>query len=226
MRSPEGGVELTVSDQGSGIDPSFLPHVFDRFRQEETSSNRRFGGLGVGLAIAQAIVHAHGGTIGVESEGRGRGCRFRVAFPSTRLSEQSSGSNPRLPAQTAAAPSLPVVLVLESDPSNRDHLVRLCESLGFPTTAAADEAEAHEIGDRMRPGVFLIPSSSSSGPDGLMEAVMRKRSGERIRFIAVTDSRSASEHRRLAGAGFSQVIVRPVRRTVLERVLSERQEPS
>ena len=226
-RSHAGGVELTVSDQGSGIDPSFLPHVFERFRQEETSSNRRFGGLGVGLAIAQAIVGAHGGTIGVESEGKGRGCRFRVAFPATRLSDSSSGSMQRLhPQQAADAPPLPVVLVLESDPANRDHLVRLCESLGFQTTAAADEAEANEIGGRIRPGVFLIPSNSSSGPDGIMQALMRTRSGERIRFIAVTDSESDSEHRRLAGEGFAEVIVRPVRRTVLERVLAEPQEPS
>ncbi|MEO6324388.1 MAG: ATP-binding protein, partial [Thermoanaerobaculia bacterium] len=216
-----GGAELTVSDQGSGIDPSFLPHVFDRFRQEETSSNRRFGGLGVGLAIAQAIVGAHGGTIGVESEGRGRGCRFHVTFPATRRPISSSGSTPRLVPRPAESSPLPVVLVLESDPSNRDHLVRLCESLGFQTTAAADEAEAHEMGERIRPGVLLIPANASSGPDGLMESMQRKRGGERLRFIAVTDSKSDSEHRRLAGAGFSQVIVRPARRTMLERALSD-----
>ncbi len=77
----DGGVDLVVEDEGAGIDPAFLPHVFDRFRQEETSSSRRYGGLGVGLSIARAIVEAHGGRIEVESEGRDRGARFRVAFP-------------------------------------------------------------------------------------------------------------------------------------------------
>ncbi len=70
-----------MEDEGHGIDPEFLPLVFDRFRQEETSSNRRFGGLGVGLAIARAIVVAHGGTIVAESEGRERGSRFRRHLP-------------------------------------------------------------------------------------------------------------------------------------------------
>ncbi|MFI5180579.1 MAG: GAF domain-containing protein [Thermoanaerobaculia bacterium] len=76
-----GGVELVVEDEGSGIDPVFLPHVFDRFRQEESSSSRRYGGLGVGLSIARAIVEAHDGTIEAASEGRNRGARFRVLFP-------------------------------------------------------------------------------------------------------------------------------------------------
>ena len=79
--SPGGGVELIVTDEGAGIDPSFLPYVFDRFRQEESSTSRRFGGLGVGLSIVRAIVEAHGGSIEAASEGRGHGARFRVTFP-------------------------------------------------------------------------------------------------------------------------------------------------
>ena len=85
-RVPGGGLEIAVEDEGHGIGPEFLPLVFDRFRQEETSSNRRFGGLGIGLAIARAIVIAHGGTIVAESEGRERGSLFRVTFPPERVS--------------------------------------------------------------------------------------------------------------------------------------------
>jgi len=81
----DGGVDLVVEDEGAGIDPAFLPHVFDRFRQEETSSSRRYGGLGVGLSIARAIVEAHGGRIEVESPGRDRGSCFRVTFPPQRV---------------------------------------------------------------------------------------------------------------------------------------------
>ncbi len=80
-RPSDGGVELIVEDEGAGIDASFLPHVFDRFRQEESSSSRRYGGLGVGLSIARAIVEAHGGTIEAASEGRNLGARFRVVLP-------------------------------------------------------------------------------------------------------------------------------------------------
>ena len=85
-RSANGGVELVVEDQGVGIDASFLPHVFERFRQEESSSNRRFGGLGIGLSIARAIVEAHGGTISAASPGRARGARFSVQFPPAPVS--------------------------------------------------------------------------------------------------------------------------------------------
>lgn len=84
-RVPGGGLEIAVEDEGHGIDPQFLPLVFDRFRQEETSSNRRFGGLGIGLAIARGIVLAHGGTIVAESEGRKLGSRFRITFPAGRV---------------------------------------------------------------------------------------------------------------------------------------------
>jgi signal transduction histidine kinase len=88
-RVPGGGLEIAVEDEGHGIDPEFLKLVFERFRQEETSSNRRFGGLGIGLAIARAIVLAHGGTIVAESEGRERGSRFRVTFPADRVMARS-----------------------------------------------------------------------------------------------------------------------------------------
>jgi signal transduction histidine kinase len=84
-RSEDGGLELVVADEGHGIEPEFLPHVFERFRQEETSSSRRYGGLGVGLSIARAIAEAHGGTIAAESEGREKGSRFRVTFPRERV---------------------------------------------------------------------------------------------------------------------------------------------
>ena len=84
-RAGDGGLELAVADEGHGIDPEFLPHVFERFRQEETSSSRRYGGLGVGLSIARAIVEAHGGSIAAESEGREKGSRFRVKFPRERV---------------------------------------------------------------------------------------------------------------------------------------------
>ncbi|HEV8267383.1 MAG TPA: HAMP domain-containing sensor histidine kinase, partial [Thermoanaerobaculia bacterium] len=88
-RASKGGLELEVQDRGVGIDPAFLPFVFDRFRQEQSAPNRRFGGLGVGLTIARAIVEAHGGTIQATSEGHGRGSRFVVWFPPERFAKPS-----------------------------------------------------------------------------------------------------------------------------------------
>jgi signal transduction histidine kinase len=108
-RAAGGGVELLVVDEGSGIDPSFLPHVFDRFRQEDAAPSRRFGGLGVGLSIAQAIVEAHGGRIEAESEGRDRGARFRVLFPPESVSRSGAFRRAQLlsPKDAAAEEGLP-----------------------------------------------------------------------------------------------------------------------
>lgn len=95
----DGGVELVVEDEGTGIDPAFLPHVFDRFRQEETSSSRRYGGLGVGLSIVRVIVEAHGGRIEAESEGRDRGARFRVNFPPKSVVRSGAFRRKQLPGR-------------------------------------------------------------------------------------------------------------------------------
>ena len=84
-------VEIRVTDTGIGIEPEFLPHVFERFRQGEQASRREYGGLGLGLSIARQLVEAHQGTIAVESEGAGRGTTFIVTLPecSTRRAEDA-----------------------------------------------------------------------------------------------------------------------------------------
>ena len=74
-------VEITINDTGQGIDPELLPHVFDRFRQSDSSSTRRHGGLGLGLAIVRQLVELHGGMVKAESPGEGEGATFKVILP-------------------------------------------------------------------------------------------------------------------------------------------------
>ena len=92
-------VEITVSDTGTGIDPEFLPHVFERFRQADVGSRRRYGGLGLGLAIVRHLVELHGGTVTAESPGSDRGATFRVRLPVRPVTK------PVEPAHDAAAPA-------------------------------------------------------------------------------------------------------------------------
>src|SRR6185436_10433478 len=78
---------LEVRDSGEGISAEFLPHIFEKFRQAEAGSARRFAGLGLGLAITRQLVESHGGTISVHSEGRGKGAMFRVKLPNLKAAE-------------------------------------------------------------------------------------------------------------------------------------------
>jgi signal transduction histidine kinase len=93
LRCVEDSIEVTVSDTGKGIKPDFLPHVFERFRQEDSSSTRKHGGLGLGLAIVRYMVEAHGGSITVESQGEGKGASFTVTLPAARRTGEESGLN-------------------------------------------------------------------------------------------------------------------------------------
>jgi signal transduction histidine kinase len=82
-----GDAVLTVEDTGAGIAPEFLPHVFERFRQADSSATREKGGLGLGLSIARHMVETHGGSIQAHSDGLGRGATFRVTLPLVAVAE-------------------------------------------------------------------------------------------------------------------------------------------
>jgi signal transduction histidine kinase len=81
IRAQEHDYAVVITDSGIGIEPSFLPHVFDRFQQADSSSTREHGGLGLGLAIVQEIVALHGGGVSATSDGRGRGATFTITLP-------------------------------------------------------------------------------------------------------------------------------------------------
>jgi len=92
VRGANASAELTVSDSGSGIDPDFLPHLFERFTQAETGSTRQHGGLGLGLSIARYIVELHGGSVSAHSDGQNRGARFTVRLPLHRADTERDRS--------------------------------------------------------------------------------------------------------------------------------------
>jgi len=142
-------VIISVTDSGEGIDPQFLPHMFEPFRQAETPSTRVHGGLGLGLSIVRYLVEAHGGSVAAESEGRGKGARFTVSLPvrSVRIQTPQTPAAPMsLPEQTIpniARQNLANrhVLVVDDDPDGRDVVAAVLRQAGAIVTTV-DSAPA------------------------------------------------------------------------------------
>jgi signal transduction histidine kinase/ActR/RegA family two-component response regulator len=146
----ESHVEIVVRDTGIGIPPDFLPHVFDRFRQLDSSVSRRHGGLGLGLAIVRQLVEIHGGSVRAESAGEGRGSTFTVVLPvmvvpaaDAEESRPSPGVGGEIPADEDA-PSLEHlrILVVDDDRDARELLSRLLEDAGATVELAGSAEEA------------------------------------------------------------------------------------
>ena len=217
--SQRGGYAiLEVSDTGEGIDASFLPHVFERFRQAESGSTRRYGGLGLGLAIARTLVDAHGGSIRAHSEGHGRGATFTVKLP---LAVQSSRSHP-VPAgalQPVALDDVSILLVEDQD-STRVMLTNVLRSLGADVVTASSVAEAEKALRAQRPDV-VISDVAMPVDDGfsLIQRLRAREVGPRLPAIALTALASSDDRRRLLAAGFDAHVTKPVDPANLARAI-------
>jgi CheY-like chemotaxis protein len=204
-------VEIAVSDSGIGIAADVLPHVFDRFRQADSSTTRRYGGLGLGLAIARHLVVRHGGTIEAESGGPGRGATFRVVLP---LGPDADPS----PIQ-AGAPLDPRVLegvrvvVVDDQSDARDFLALVLTRHGADVTPATSAAKALEAVEGMRADA-LVADVAMPDEDGYqLVRRLRRLAPERIRLIpaiAVTALASAEDRARALDAGFDAHLAKPV----------------
>ncbi len=215
-------MEIRVSDSGIGIPPEFLPYVFDRFRQAESTTTRQHGGLGLGLSIVRHLVELHGGTVEVESSGDGRGAVFTVRLPVRPASSTGAA------AETAAAPAgedaPPMgdcpdllagvrVLVLDDEADTRDLLVTTLEHCGAFVTAAASVAEALAALDRSMPDV-LVSDIGVPGEDGYsLIRKVRAREAERgghLPAAALTAYARTEDRLRALAAGFQTHIAKPV----------------
>jgi PAS domain S-box-containing protein len=138
LERDEAVARITVRDDGAGIDPSFLPHVFDRFRQAESGSTRAHGGLGLGLAIVRHLIELHGGSVNASSDGRGKGATFVVELPATFDAAKASRS------ESAGLPDLAKkeILVVDDEQTTLDFVATVLRQCGAHVTTArsADEA--------------------------------------------------------------------------------------
>ena len=206
-------VEVSVSDTGIGIAPEILPHVFEAFQQADRSITRRYGGLGLGLAIARRLIEAHGGRIDAESAGEGTGATFRVRLPRVEREVDAVRAPHGTPAVAAADLKDLRVLVVEDDPRAREMVTTLLAHYGARVRPAGSVPEAMQTVLDERPDV-VVADIAMPGEDGY-SLVRRLRALEdpargRLPIIAVTALASAEDRQRAIGSGFDEHLAKPV----------------
>jgi two-component system CheB/CheR fusion protein len=217
----DASVHIRVRDTGQGISRDFLPHVFERFRQQDGTPRRMQGGLGLGLAIVKELVELHGGTVHAESAGEGQGATFAVALPLATLLAETRDDDPDAPrgsgppARTASdQESLEGVrlLVVEDDADSREMLVTVFARAGATVSAAASAGEAMEVLRRASADV-LVCDVGLPGEDG-HEFIRNVRSlesekGGRMPALALTAYAGPTDGGRALAAGFDGHVSKP-----------------
>lgn len=220
-------VEVTVTDTGIGISADFIPHVFERFSQEDGSIRRVQGGLGLGLAIVKHLVELHGGSIDASSDGEGKGAAFTVKLPVAPLRDESE--DVRLATRSTPPPALenPAelvglrVLLVEDEPDSRELIETVLESCGVHVTAAADAERALSI---LKSASFdvILSDIGLPGRDGyeLMKAVRAEPAFTKIPTAAVTAYARPDDRLRALGVGYQMHVSKPVEPAELVAVVT------
>jgi PAS domain S-box-containing protein len=222
--------QITVADTGEGIAAEVLPYVFDRFRQEDSSSTRAHAGLGLGLALVRHLVELHGGSVRADSPGKGRGATFTVTLPlagpgSRALARAESGA----PGAGHARLSGVRVLVVDDDPEALRLSSAMLRSAGADVKTAASAFRAYEVLTAWAPDV-LVSDLAMPREDGFMLLGALRgelaRRGRRLPAIALTAHEDAHNRRRALEAGFDRYMVKPVDPTELAAAVAEVARPS
>ena len=207
--------QIQIIDNGIGIEPDFLPYVFDRFRQADSSTTRSYGGLGLGLAIVRHLVEQHGGKVDAENN-PGEGAKFTVALPLAQknaLADDDDWSELKDPAETLPTLVNLQLLVVDDDDDTREFLIALLEEEGAMVRSASSVAEALAALESSWPDV-LLSDIGMPGADGY-ELIARVREMEVLRggmmpAIALTAYARESERQQALEAGFQMHLSKPV----------------
>lgn len=215
LERSESGVEIRVTDTGAGVDPDALPHIFERFKQANSSATRSHGGLGLGLAIVKHLVELHGGTVSAASAGPGHGSSFLVRLPvSTTQHKPHEAQNPR--GELRSAPdSLDGlrVLVVDDESDARTLLTAILEGHGARVRSAMSAAEALAKIEEEPPDV-LVSDIGMPEEDGysLIRAVRTRllKSPQDLPALAFTAYARKEDRTRALLAGFQAHLTKPV----------------
>jgi PAS domain S-box-containing protein len=220
-----GYFRLQVSDHGKGISASFLPHIFERFSQQDSSSTKSFGGLGLGLAIVKQLVDQHGGSIEASSAGEDQGATFTVNIP---LSDKAPAPA-HTDSQVLRSMNLigVIALVVEDDRDARELTTRVLKDAGAQVIEAHDAAAAlRAIKDAN--ANFLISDIGMAGVDGY-DLIRRLRArgygADVLPAIALTAFARLQDRTHALAAGFQDHLVKPIEPTALVAMVGELKRP-
>lgn len=224
LKRKDSDVQITVSDNGQGIDPAFVPFIFDRFRQADSSTTRNFGGLGLGLSIVRHLVELHGGTVEAHSDGEGKGATFTITLPnpapqsgetrpvakirSARWSNQPQEKN--IPAVSIEGKQ---ILLVDDDDDTLEMLAEVLRQRGAIVEVASSAREAIEVLDRFQADV-IVSDLAMPENDGysLIQAIRARETGKRklAQAIALTALVRVEDRARALSAGFNMFLPKPV----------------
>jgi len=204
-------VRIEVVDSGVGIDPGFIPHVFDRFRQADSATTRRFGGLGLGLAIVHDLVRLHGGDVEVHSPGADRGATFAVTLRAVKAPDPAIDRRRRPRKATSLAGHS--ILLLEDHADSRELLVEALRRVGAVVAAFGAARDAFAALERVRPSV-IVADIALPDEDGY-SFIRRVRAHstpaiQSVPAIAVTAYASIPDREEALTVGFQQHLAKPI----------------
>jgi signal transduction histidine kinase/ActR/RegA family two-component response regulator len=213
-------VELSVSDTGHGIEREALPHMFERFWQGETGTDRRQGGLGLGLSIVRDLVESHGGEVHAHSDGTGKGSVFTVKLPLMVTIQHTTDPDRRHPIASDGPPPGALarldgitVLVVDDEPDTNEMLQSLLASCGAEVRVAASTRQALDILDRWRPALIVsdigMPEQDGYALIRQVRERTRARGGE-IPAIALTAYARVEDRVQILTAGFQMHVAKPI----------------
>ena len=214
---------LEVADTGVGIDSEFLPHVFDRFRQADGSTSRRHGGLGLGLAIADALAKMHGGRLNARSEGVGRGSSFTLTL---ELATAGKVVAETVPENVHSLEGLHV-LIVEDSPDTLMLLRKIFEREGANVTTAASAAEALQSAEVNRPNI-IVSDIGMPETDGyqLLEQLRLLPGLSEVPAIAISGYASEEDRERALSVGYQALIPKPIDVDALFTLIQELKSPA
>ena len=227
LRRVGSRVEIVVRDTGEGIEPEFLPYIFERFRQADTSAKRTHGGLGLGLSIVSSLVAMHGGDIRAESDGNGKGATFIVTLP--LITELLRPTEPVAPgySQSAAELNLDVlsglkVLTVDDQQDTREMITLALGRYGAEVRASDSASTALKMIEDWKPDVVVsdIGLPEMDGYDFMRRLREIEGDGERIPAIAVTGYAGALDESKALNAGYALHLSKPIELNELAQAIA------